>query len=280
VIFDKLCGIAERHDESLLGTLREARLFVFDGIPHEFLPKEYGPERAQWLAENLTLPFPVTATEDLASCVILIDLEEGAHGLDVRRKFVECLPVNARWEAFRERTLPVSEGTFSSSISPLNPSLYSIKGEVSKVYCAGKREVYLSTSQMIGYVHTPGVIRNAHAALQELMLLNTPDRFILEASPAELKVRKGTERKVRRSHERPTYTLLKPFEIRKTMGIQEPTGEKRQSPIPHERRAHTRVLRSERYKAAKGKTIIVPAVWVGTHEAKVGNKMYRVMLDL
>ena len=54
----------------------------------------------------------------------------------------------------------------------------------------------------------------------------------------------------------------------------------RKSPIVHERRAHPRTFRSDRFKQMKGKTIMIPAKWIGTSEKIVGNKQYKVMLDM
>ena len=115
-----------------------------------------------------------------------------------------------------------------------------------------------------------------HTAIEEVMTFNTPDRFVLETIPSKRKRAKG---RIERSDSRPTYTLLRPDAIRRTMGISSNAKEgfkKR----PHERRRHFRTYKSDRYKSAKGKTVVIPATWIGPSEAEIGNKRYRVCLEV
>ncbi|MBU1194027.1 MAG: hypothetical protein KKE62_01660 [Proteobacteria bacterium] len=106
------------------------------------------------------------------------------------------------------------------------------------------------------------------------------ENFILETTPK--KVRKPKPGKVPRSHERPYYTLLTPKKIRKKLNLEDPTSEtgSHSSPAPHERRGHWRTYRDERYKNMRGKRQWIGPVWIGASEAKVGNKIYKVRLDL
>lgn len=86
-------------------------------------------------------------------------------------------------------------------------------------------------------------------------------------------------RKIPRHHDRPVYTLLTPQAIRQQYipRSKVPTGRKVGA---HERRRHYRTLRSDRFTRMRGRTIVVPATWVGPSEAVIGNRRYRVMLDL
>lgn len=130
---------------------------------------------------------------------------------------------------------------------------------------------------------TRGGIRNALWAMEEMALVQTPKHFILEQSPLAgwspfTKRLNGAG--IPRSHERPLYTLLQPKEIRRRMGLPEPTDdERRRAPRPHERRAHLRTLRAERFVHKAGKTVPVKASWIGPSEARVGAHVYRVLLD-
>lgn len=104
------------------------------------------------------------------------------------------------------------------------------------------------------------------------------ENFILETTPK--KVRKPKPGKIPRSHERPYYTLLTPKKIRKKLGIENPGSKSGSSPTPHERRGHWRTYRAECYKNMRGKRQWIDPLWIGASEARVGNKIYKVRLDL
>lgn len=111
-------------------------------------------------------------------------------------------------------------------------------------------------------------LRNAASALQEVMLLNDPETFILESTPLSaidrkpIKLKAGQIRRIPRSNERPTYTILKPHEICDRMGLPMPVDKR--VVVPHERRSHLRTLRSEFFRPAnRGKQILIPASWIG-----------------
>lgn len=290
MIFDKLCGIAERHFPDLAEVLRKAHLFFYDKPAHT-LPKEHPVDRIAWLQENFFLPFPVVAAEDPASCLFYMDQSPNARGLSSPRTFVECCPLAADPSAFRDGhfldgrvldRLPegaclISQGTLAFAKSA--EAGYRVVGEVTRIFGATKKEIAFSMSGNEcpdSIIH--GCLRNAACGIEELMMLNTPDRFVLEIAPARARSPEG--KKIPRSDDRPRYTILHPHEIRKVMGLPEPSGEKRGSPRPHERRAHTRTFRSERYKEAKGRTVIVPATWVGPSESVYQGRRYKVRLDL
>lgn len=84
-----------------------------------------------------------------------------------------------------------------------------------------------------------------------------------------------------RSHQRPLYTILSPKEIRTKMKMDETkyTGD-RKSPIPHERRRHFRKLSTEGGHYKENKIIVIPAMWIGESEKQIGNKIYKVRLDI
>lgn len=290
MIFDKFCGIAERHWPGMVETLKEAKLFAFDKPAHT-LPKQHPPERVEWLQENFFLPFPTVAVEDPGSCILFTDTQPNARGLLALRGFAECFLIDADPTAFKDgsvelieymkRDFPPGTVMIASGLIRMRTEgghSYEIQGDVTHLIAATKHELLISMKPTIKERNLfQGALRNAAVGIEELMMLNTPDRFVLEITPA--KPRKNSGKKIPRSDERPRYTILYPHEIRKVMGISEPSGE-RGSPRPHERRAHTRTFRSDRYKEAKGKTIIVPATWVGPSESVREGKRYRVMLDL
>lgn len=130
--------------------------------------------------------------------------------------------------------------------------------------------------------------------------LINPEKFILETCPRKIKT--PDSKKIPRSHQRPLYTILHPHKIREKMRVPHPTGTGagKGGPItPHERRRHERFLSDSKYKfdltgrpiepqpipygPRKGesyyKKVDVPATWIGATESRVGNKIYRVILD-
>jgi hypothetical protein len=302
MIFDHFCGIVERHLPELERILREARLFVYEKPAHEMLPQEIAAERKAWLHGNFFLPFNTVAVEDPGSCVVFQDLSEDARGIAELRRFFECMPMmvgdegaydprvdnpevvrgfikSVRGTQFEDAYV-ISVGTVSMKSGDGTGKDFIIEGNVDFLIVASKRGVIRSASggaipQQVG----EAALRNVGVALQEMMMLNTPDRFVVEMSPAARETREAP--KIPRSDRRAVYTLLHPAEIRRIMGLPDTLGDGRASPAPHERRRHVRVLRSERFTASvRGKSIVIPATWVGPSEAVRGAKRYKVLLDL
>jgi len=134
-------------------------------------------------------------------------------------------------------------------------------------------------------------MRNVAIALQEVMYLNTPNRFIVEDTPKtylkhEMRMQAKKRRKqdprtrrVLRSDERPTYILLTPDEIREQFNFPTHTGTAKRA---HERRRHLRTYPDDpaRWPKAHGKTVVVPAAWIGPSELKTKTRRYRVLLDI
>ena len=97
-------------------------------------------------------------------------------------------------------------------------------------------------------------------------------------NPKPVRLKPGWVRRIARTHERPSYTILKPHEIRERMKLPMPVGKR--AVTPHERRSHLRTLRSEFFRPTnRGRQILIPASWIGPSESVVGNRRYRVMLD-
>lgn len=297
MFFDNLCKIVEHHQElrDLKQPLNEAALFVFDKPPHEFLPKSYDEADTRWLMDNFYLPFPVTAIEDPASVVVLIDEEENAHGLGkVSRRFVEALPAtninpSAYREGLRAKTADMSgrvePGTMVVTLGRITdvetgPGHVNVAGDISGVFLIGPSGPPLILPREWG----DPVLSNARAALEEATVLIDPSRFIVQSTPLsvvnkkERPLKKGQERRIPRSTERPTYTVLTPQEIKQKImvGAPEPEGT-HASPVPHRRRRHTRLLQSAFFKHKQGQIIRVRASYIGPTEAVVKNRRYRVI---
>ena len=94
MIFDKLAGIVERHWPSVEKEMRKARLFKFEGKPHEVLPKEHPQEEVDRMMESFFLPYDNIFIEDGGSGVYIGDEEEQQKGLTGERFFMACMPID------------------------------------------------------------------------------------------------------------------------------------------------------------------------------------------
>lgn len=314
-IFDCAAGIIERHVPAIVKRVEKARLFFFPGRAHEILPKDMDPETTRALHEGFFLPFPTIAVEDTATCTIMWDTEKDQVGLDGIRGFIEIEPFSVatvgefkegadeeETEKIKEQvakyppgSILISEGRFGPV--KLNPhGKIEFAGLVMWVALATKKDGILGMDTMtrpedresLRLLQGP-VLSNVDTSLQEVFYFNSPNRFILEECPIKAmarwkkrrnrrkKTKKPVRAQIRRMHDRPMYTLLRPKEIRVKLGLPPLTvgGPRR----PHERRRHYRTYRDARYVKMRNKTVIIPASWVGPSEAKIGNRRYRILLD-
>jgi len=110
--------------------------------------------------------------------------------------------------------------------------------------------------------------------LEIVKAISSPKLFVVAEGSAK---GFGVGKRVARSHQRPRHTVLNLGQIQKRYGLSGTgTGA---SKVAHPRRAHVRILRSGRYGGNVGKRVRVRSTWVGPTEARVGNKVYRVLLD-
>lgn len=302
MIFDKLCGIVERHAPTLRRYLVKARIFDFPGKAHEVLPKRL--DNADWFMDNFYLPFDTVAIEDLSSVIILIDTEPNMFGLYLPRLFIECMPMRKLGREYTtadkqfEPLLDLYEEEWKEKYKDqqiyfVSHGLISFEGNEETRFLINGQMIFslictmneLSGIQDIFDLDNPmhkavrdSSLRNAASAIEEVIYFNSPDRFVMEVSSAKAKRNKDSK-KILRSGDRPIYHLLYPNEIRKYIKSPESHSD-RKSPKPHERRKHIRVLRSERFVHKKGERIIIPATWIGPSESVIGNRRYKIMLDI
>ncbi len=288
MIFDKLCKVVERILPKYRKYVEESRLFRFDGIPHKFLPENISDE----IYNGFFLPFPTTAIEDKASVVILHDSVPNDQGWDNYRLFIECLLSSSDEDAFSDsmemsykkemsNTCIINIGKIKlTNTTPLIKNRM-IEGSLSEIYNINYKD--WTFKKLIGtelYKFSKDILiktlRNPATALEEVMYLNTPKRFVVENQP--LKQKRKTK-KILRSHDRSIYTLLKPIDI-KNLFAEKSGGSTNLTVTGHERRRHNRTFQSDRFVKAKGKTINIPATWVGPKEVKTTNRKYKVRLDL
>jgi hypothetical protein len=310
MIFDKICGISEKRFPDLASILNKSRLFHFDGIPEEFLPKEIDPEIHNFLETQFMLPFPCVAIEDKASLVILFDIIKNQRGINKHRYFIDIVRFETPIENFDEKDLAMNKIIKNSPVGDsdpfivcfglieeiklLSPKKFTAIGRLDRVLCClgqpkkSQDVVHFDYSgddllRKFGIEvlqqHLKSGLRNSMTAMQELFYSNTPNKFILEKRPAKRK--KNVRGRILRSHDRPIFTLLTPEEIRKIMCV--PALNKNGETVlkeGYERRSHPRTFHSDRFINMKGQTITIPATWVGPSDNIVGNKYYKVRLDI
>lgn len=318
MVFDKLCGVIERHYPKLKHLLDDAKIFQFEGIPHEILPTLFEGKTdsdIDDMCKGFFLPYQTVVIEDGASCILLHDTLPDTIGLDHDRLFIEAAypftdgkyyetkffdTDQRKMLAQNDDIRPLTVSFGEHKISEWNRQSFGATGRIIKASVLTKHKVYFDDI-MKEYPKADeknvmeGILINVGAALQEIMFFNQPDKFILERR--HIKHKKTSKTKIARSHQRPVYTILHPAEIRKRMNIHHST----KAPLieGHDRRRHVRYLSNPIYaKDPDGymiepKTIpdgprrgelyfkktIIPATWVGPSESTIGNKRYKVILD-
>jgi hypothetical protein len=293
MIFDQFARMIERHHPARVGMVESARLFELPYVPHEILPR-VSPAAAA--LEDFVLPFPEVAVEDRTSCTFLFDNAPNQVGFGTARRFIDV-----------QRT-----GTGSEAYTAMDPSFRLLQetgeelfianfGSIDQIVTHGERfavqgvcelQVLFTRDRLIDVTSRANlrslgedviqrfdaVLRNAVTALEELLLISGDhETFVLESTP--LRPRHAKPGRITRSHDRPVYTLLRPDQIRRRLGLSRP-GPGEGSKSPHERRRHWRHLQSEFYTRKRGEKVLVPACWVGPSEAVTGQRRYRVRLDI
>lgn len=318
MLFDTLLKVTSKNLPALNPILDKAALFHFPYVPHEKLPKSFDGD-IDLIKELFHLPFPITAVEDPAGIVILIDNQPNQLGLSTERLFVEIVPLLFEGRNYREAFASESQLTNEQQAKQSIINRYGKEaknivhitfggidqidfhddrhtldchGFISETALVGKNKVYFKHNQTelinhfgeeISKTICHSALKNTITAVQELLYFDSPNNFILEESPIEVKPLKDNQKVNKKlrfqcTDNRIKYTILSPNEIRTKLGLIKPEGQ-RNSPVPHERRSHYRTLNSDFFSKKKGQTIVVKATWIGESEKVVGNKRYRVLLD-
>ena len=303
MLFDKLLGLAERHVPAICPILKDCKLFDFPHVPQDVLPKSLSAETREFFAHYFALPFPRVAVEDKASVIIVWDTSADAVGLGATRFFIECMGIepnpamcdDARYKEEYEAHVKNRGGNLIAN-KPLAGTYIINMGEFAltsametQIVIEGRLFNSMAVNKKNGVVLTNmgmpkqdfelisrGALKNVKTVIEELMVFNGPDRFIVEKSPVR---RKPNRKKLARSQDRERYVLLTPTEIRQRLAGSVESVEGR---IPHDRRRHVRMYPDdpERWPNMHGKAKVIPATWVGPHEGVKGNTRYRICLDL
>jgi len=293
MLFDKLCGLAEKgflpESEAIQDTLRKARIFYFDMVAHEVLPKEI----TDGYNDNFFLPFPIICVEDKADMSILVDLEESPVGSEHQRHFINIVSTRADINHFgrnihkpKYKALQEAEEMFSVSagkiwdLKSIGTKNSRYEGEIELSWFAVCTKHKLVEMPMVKSEIVERLKRsigiNVVTALEEIAFMNSDNFFILESTNVKRRRPKKKHKKIIRTGERPIYTMLKPNEIRERMGLRKPMRD-RNSPIPHDRRSHWRRLNWD--NPEKRRKVKVKACWIGSDTSIVGNKRYKVLWE-
>jgi hypothetical protein len=281
--FDNFCKVAESEmPDEIKNILADAKLFCFDRQAQDFVSRVLTQE----MADEFVLPFPVVAVEDPINLVVIADLENGEDriGMGAHRVFLIFeMTTKNQWADFGGGAVigimrTKGAGPITDTRSDLGELLFAqffiiALGSDDKKEITPDMPEWKECAEKLGW--------SALTALHELIYALQPKNFILEMEPK--RVRQPKAGKFPRSHERVLYTILNPGEIRKKIGLNQPGpggagagGTK----APHERRGFWRTYRDDRYKKMRGKKQWIEPVWIGPSESKVGNKKYKVRLDL
>ena len=193
MIFGALAEIAGNWLKDIKPLVDAAKLVHLPVTPHEILPRNQDLEQISAASINFQLPHPVTAIEDNASCILLIDPKPGLRGLHEKRMFIECVPLDsdearyndtplerAMCEALKAKSVPGVHGVCVGNIrSPaqragqwlaLGELLWMVTGTVTKQH---------TTIADFNAVPEPGraamvqgSVRNAMTAIEELIMLS------------------------------------------------------------------------------------------------------------
>lgn len=292
-IFDEALIICEQHFHDLLPLFKDAKIFVFEGVIGTQFSRNY-----QW--EEFFLPYPVVATIiDQQSLIILSDTVENQVGISEKRRFTMFFALP---DSPGQKTYAVIDGRFRRPKGQHQAEMWidtfagATKTFVLKTYEGSDLDMLAQDPGNEILREIQAMTENVYVAMNLLMDVNTPENFILEKSPAK---QQRTGKKIPRSHQRPEYTLLSPKRIREEMRLPPVPAGTRASPRPHDVRKHEKWLSAKRYRfdrrgmpieskviprgPRKGemyyKHQIIEAHWSGPSENRVGNKIYRVILN-
>ena len=169
-----------------------ATLLHLPVTPHEVLPRQQDLETMTAISANFRLPHPITAVEDNASCVLLIDPRPDLRGLDEQRLFIDCVPLDADEDCYNDS--PLERALCESLKTPAVSGVYAIcagrisspaqqagawlaRGEVLWVVTGTVQQQhttaadYRSLPEALSVVLREAAMRNAMTAIEEIIAM-------------------------------------------------------------------------------------------------------------
>jgi hypothetical protein len=175
--------------------------------------------------------------------------------------------------------LMIHHGTFEYHITGNKSANMELKYYPS-IRGKGKNWTEVNLDDKLHQLHLEFVQSYVKYAFAYIILINYKSNFVVESS-----IRRKMKKGMRQNNVRPTYFVDTPRVIRDQMKVSGVITEGNGKPlkIGHERRAHYRRFKSDRFINMKGQKIKIPATWVGPKsytDPRDPRKYYEVRLDL
>ena len=124
---------------------------------------------------DFRLPYPITAVEDNASCVVLIDPRPDLKGLDEQRLFIACMPLHADPQHFND---PAAVQALCDSLEmKLATGVYGISmGRISSP--AQRSGSWLAMSQLLWVV--TGTVTQQRTTIGDFQALAEPIKAAIQ----------------------------------------------------------------------------------------------------
>lgn len=125
--------------------------------------------------------------------------------------------------------------------------------------------------------------KHPQSAVEQLHYVDLPTHYVVSERAARVQEnREPSKKRAARYDDREHWVLLDPEEVKVRMSTRTDNCDSatHARPLPHLRRAHNRVLRSERYTFKRGEVVRVRPTWVGDREWANGKMCYKVVSRL
>jgi hypothetical protein len=223
MIFDALCGMAERLVPELSKMCSEAELFEFPQPAREAVPEAFKPDVFPALTQIFYLPFKVTAVEDPGCCVLFADSRPGQIGFDQLRSFLSIAPmlpdafmdvIDKKGEHVQIYGRDMPEGSHLVTVGSITgPRLGEAPppGRVFYWFVATKNTLVIPVRRIQEKdPYAAGALKIVGTTLDDLIAYNQPGRLVVERKPDN--ARTGSERLLR-SGDRSRYCTFTAAEI-------------------------------------------------------------------
>lgn len=205
-MFDRLCGIAEKHIPDLIPILNAALPIELDITPHKTLRKVIPEPELTEIITYFRLPSMITAIEDRAGLTILMDEVPDQVGIDRPRRFIDVLALDLpesfaqaadkldaeELEFMKECARTAPPGSCMVAMGCMQQSVWEPTGCLAKCYLnwffmGSANEVMMPQTDATAF---PSAVyqellrqstNNAHSAIEEVLLVQEPGRAFIES---------------------------------------------------------------------------------------------------
>ncbi|HET6250893.1 MAG TPA: hypothetical protein VFE47_24605 [Tepidisphaeraceae bacterium] len=166
MIFDALGKIAGNWLADIKPLVDRAVLLHLPVTPHKVLPRQQDLEAMSEVSINFRLPYPITAVEDNASCVVLIDPQPNLKGLAENRLFIECVPLDGDERHYNDT--PLERALCQSLKAIAVPGVYAVS--LGRISCPAQRAgIWLAAGDLLWAVS--GTIVQQHTTVADFQAL-------------------------------------------------------------------------------------------------------------